>query len=358
MKYISITLIVVLIFTSSVLIIWKHKKDESSLLLIQTVQPFIANIENKRLIPGNLYPMKEIEVKSSISGTLEKIFVQIGSKVKVGDVIAQVKRVPNPSDIEVAKQNLNAAKIVFESDQKIFDRNKKLYESHIISDAEFEGYQKNYDLSKEQFISTQNQLTLLQEGFTKKQDLSNMVKATTTGTIIDLPLKEGASIIERNNFNDGTNIAVVARLDSFVFKGKVNETDLIFMQTGMKLKLHINAYKTSTRFALLNKISAKGIDEQGVMKYYIEACFGMADDTLRIRSGYTASAEIILQNRMGVMAIEEKNLHFQNDSTFVEILNSENIFEKRYVTIGLSDGINIEIIKGINKNERIRINNN
>jgi HlyD family secretion protein len=259
MKHISSIVLVVLILTLVGLIIWRHKKDEGSSLLVKTVQPFITNIENKRLIPGNLYPIKEIEVKSSISGTLEKVFVQIGSRVKIGDVIAQVKRVPNPSDIEIARRNLSAAKINLETDQKTYERNKKLFEAHVIPEAEFEGYQKTYELSREGYLSAQNQLTLLQEGFTQNQDLSNMVKATTDGNIIDLPLKEGASVIERNNFNDGTTIAVVARLDSFIFKGKVNETDLGYLQRGMKLNLHFNAYKTSTRSAILYKISAKGI---------------------------------------------------------------------------------------------------
>jgi HlyD family secretion protein len=123
----------------------------------------------------------------------------------------------------------------------------------------------------------------------------------------------------------------------------------------MELMLHFNAYKTSQRVAHLEKIAAKGTEEQGVMKYYIEASFGMAHDTLLIRSGYTANAEIILQKKQNILAIDEKDLQFQNDSAYVEVLNSEQKFEKRFVSTGLSDGIKIEIVKGLNKNDKIKV---
>ncbi len=355
MKNKSNIIIVVIIITIVGLIIWKNSKSNNALLDIKTGQPFIATIEQKRVIPGNLYPLTEIEIKSPISGTLDKVFVKIGDKVEIGDKIAQIKLVPDPSKLESAKSMLNSARISFDNQQKVYERNKQLFDKGVIPSAEFEEYKKTFDLSREQYLSAQNQLTLIQEGFVKNADISNIVKATASGTIIDLPLKEGSSIIERNNFNNGTTLATVARLDIFIFRGKVNETDMVYLHSGMKLSLNFNAYKNQVREAFLDKISAKGTEEQGVMKYYIEASFGLANDSLVIRSGYSANAEIILQKHVNVLSIKEKYLQFQNDSAYVTIVKTNDKEEKRFVSTGLSDGLNIEIIKGLDKNDKFKI---
>lgn len=336
------------------LIIWKSKQHGAD-MMFQTDQPQITDIEVKRLIPGNLYPLKEIEIKSAVSGTFQQVFVSIGQEVKTGDVIAQIKRVPNPADLEIAKKNLNAAKINLDIDERQYMRYKQLFDNKVISASDFDNYVKVFELSKEQLSSAENQLTLLQKGYVENSEISNKIVATTDGTIIDLPLKEGASVIERNNFNDGTTIAVIARLDSFMFKGKVNEGDLMYLKKGKNLRLNINAYKNVVGNATITKISEKGAEEQGVMKYYIEATFSLKGDSLVLRSGFTANAEILLQKKSKVLAIEEKNLQFDNDSAYLEVLGKDNKFEKKYVETGVSDGIKIEIIKGLKLNEKFKV---
>jgi HlyD family secretion protein len=351
---ISNIFLTVIIVTIIGLIIWNNSKTSDLASLIKTENPFITTIEQKRLIPGNLYPLTEIDIKSPISGTLDKVFVEIGDKVTIGDKIAQIKLVPDASKLEYARSNINSARINFENQQQSFERNKVLFEKQIIASAEFENHKKAYELSREQYLSAKNQLTLIEEGYVKNTNLSNIVRATATGTITDLPLKEGSPVIERNNFNEGTTIAVVARLDTFVFKGKVSETDMIYLYQGKKLKLSFNAYKNQVREAIINKISSRGLDEQGVMKYYIEAKFSLTNDSLAIRSGYTANAEIIIKRKQNILAVKEKLLQFQSDSAYVTVINKENKEEKRFLKTGLSDGFNIEIIKGLNRNEKFK----
>lgn len=333
-------------------ILRKNINNMDTLGALNTEQPFIATIEQKRIIPGNLYPLSEIEINSPISGTLDKVFVKVGDKVKIGDKIAQIKLVPDPSRLESAKSTLNSATISFENQQSIYRRNKNLFQEGIIAAAEFEEHQKAFKLSEEQYILAHNQLTLIQDGIVKNTERYNIVKATAAGTIIDLPLKEGASVIERNNFNSGTAIAVVARLDMFIYRCKVSESDIAYMYQGMKLTLHLNAYRDQVREALLDKVSAKGIEEQGIMKYYIEARLDMSEDSLVIRSGYSANAEIILQRHQDVLAIKEEHLEFQNDSAYLTTITANGIEEKRFVTTGLSDGFDIEIVQGLNKDDK------
>ncbi|MBI9069237.1 MAG: efflux RND transporter periplasmic adaptor subunit [Salinivirgaceae bacterium] len=354
MKKLGNIILVMIIVAVVGYIVWKNSNSKVS-VTVNTEQPFMTTIEQKRFVPGNLYPLTEIDIKSQISGTLEKVFVKIGDKVKIGDNIAQIKLIPDPSNLERAKSNLNSAKINFENNKRVYERNEELFNKSVIPAIEFDEYKRALDMSKEQYLSAQNQLTLISEGSVRDADISNIIKATASGTIIDLPLKEGSSVIERNNFNNGTTIATVADIETFIFRGKVNESDMKYLYTGMNLTLNLNAYKNQFRQAKLNKISAKGIEDQGIMKYFIEAGFSLINDSLVIRSGYSANAEISLQKKENVLAIKEKYLQFQNDSVYLNIMTPEGKEEKRFITTGLSDGINIEITDGINIDEKFKI---
>ncbi len=337
-------------------IVWRNINSSKKTVLVNSEAPYVTTIEQKRFVPGNLYPLTEIDIKSQISGTLEKVFVQIGDKVQVGDNIAQVKLIPDPSNLERAKSNLSAAKINYDNNKKVFERNEDLYNKSVIPAIQFDEYKRVLDISREQYLSAQNQLTLIMEGTVRDADISNIIKATASGTVIDLPLKVGSSVIERNNFNAGTTIATIANIDTFIFRGKVNESDMKHLYMGMVLSLNLNAYTDQKRNARLNKISAKGMEEQGIMKYYIEAQFSLANDSCEIRSGYSANAEMVLQRRENILAVQEKHLQFQNDSAYLNILVSGGKEEQRFVTTGLSDGINIEIVEGISADEMYIIN--
>ena len=321
-------------------------------ILSKAISPTIATIISKQVISGNIYPIREIEVKSVIAGVLETYYVSIGNVVKRGDRIAKIKIVPDPSQIENVKLNVRNAEITFERDKANHERDKNLFEKKVISASEFDESVKTYKMSKEQFEYAKNQLHLLQEGFIPNSNVSNVVIATADGTIIDLPLEEGATVAERSMFRDGTNVAVIARLDSFLFKGRVVESDALALKRGAKLTVKpvsIEGYETE---AVISKISPKGYLEQGIMKYNIEAVFYFID-SLQMYSGLNATAEFVLNERIDVLTLPESCLSFRNDSAFVEVLKAGK-FEKTYIQTGISDGLHIEIISGITEHEKVK----
>jgi HlyD family secretion protein len=321
-------------------------------IISKAISPAIADITAKQVISGNIYPIREIEVKSVIPGVLETYYVSIGNMVKRGDRIAKIKIVSEPSQIENAKLNVRNAEIVFERDKANHERDKNLFEKKVISASEFDESVKTYKISREQYEYAKNQLHLLQEGFIPQSNVSNVVIATADGTVIDLPLEEGATVAERSMFRDGTSVAVIARLDSFVFKGRVVESDALALKRGTKLTVKpvsIEGYETE---AVISKISPKGYLEQGIMKYNIEAVFCFTD-SLQMYSGLNATAEFVLNERKNVLTLPESCLIFRNDSAFVEVLKAGK-FEKTPIQTGISDGIRIEITGGITENEKVK----
>jgi len=333
--------------------IWfADRQTEKQGILSGTIYPTISTIISKQVISGNIYPVREIEVKSVIPGVLETYYVSIGQVVKTGDRIAKIKIVTEPSQIENAKLNVRNAEIIFDKDKANYERDRNLFDKKVISASDFDESTKTYKISQEQYEYAKNQLHLLQEGFIPSSNVSNVVIATADGTIIDLPLEEGATVAERSIFRDGTSVAVIARLDSFVFKGRVVESDALALRRGTKLTVKpvsIEGYETE---AIISKISPKGYLDQGVMKYNIEAVFYFTD-SLQMYSGLNATAEFILNERKDVLTLPESCLSFRNDSAFVEVLKTGK-FEKTPITTGISDGINIEITSGISADEKVK----
>ena len=344
--------IAVLLTIVITLVLVSRKKDTRKDLIERTTTPFYTDIINRRLISGNLFPIKEVDMKSSISGILEQCFVEIGDKVVRGQKIAKVKLVPNASQVEQAKNNLTTAQISFDIEKVNFEREKALFEENVISQAEFDEANKNFLMSKEVFDNAETQLTLLMEGSNKSGSISNFIESTITGTVIDLPIEVGAPVQERSSFSIGTTLAVVAQLDKYVFKGKVIESDIVVLKKNMPVTIYLSVSDDFKGEAFITKVSSKGNLENGVMKYDFEALLAIPD-SVTVFSGFSATAEIILEKKDSVLAINEKNLIFENDTFYAEILNNDLEVEKKALKTGISDGINIEILEGITDEQKV-----
>lgn len=343
-----------LVIITFIVIIFTNKQSEKQDLILQTTKPFITTIINKKIISGNLFPIKEIEIKSPISGTLETYYVQIGEIIKKGDKLAKIKMLPDPSQLETTKKNLNTSRITFEWDKVNFERDNRLFEKGVISKQDFEQSSKTYLISKEQYESAENQLRLIEDGNIPTSNISNIITATIGGTITDMPLEEGAPVVERNTFREGSTIVVIARLDSFLFKGRVIESDIIALKKGMEITITPNSISNFRVKAILRKISPKGLVDQGIMKYEVEAVLTIPD-SVTIYSGFNATAEIILERKEKILALEEKNIIFENDSAFVKVVEKDNKITRKHIWTGISDGLNVEVNAGIDANTIIKI---
>lgn len=348
-KYISVGVIAVLLITIAILVSENQSKKQNDLL--QTIEPGIMTISQKRIISGNIYPKKEVEIKSFVSGTLEHYYVELGQKVKVGDEIAKIKILPELSQVENARKNLRITKIVYENERVNYIRDSILFSKGIISKYDFDMVEKNYFINKEEFESAKNQLYLLEEGFIPDSDISNIIRASANGTIIDLPLDYGVSVIERNNFNEGTTLALIAEQDSFIFRGKIIENDILGLKKDVPIQVHPTFKKDYSVKAYIKKITPRGQMEDGIVKYKIEAVLSLSD-SIPLFSGLNATAEYVISEKKDVLAIPEACLLFENDSVYVKVYKDGH-FVSQSVSTGISDGIYIEVVSGIDKNEKI-----
>lgn len=320
--------------------------------------PKIADIRKTTVVTGKIEPRNEVAIKPQISGIISELLKEAGNTVKEGEVIAKVKVIPDMGQLSSAQSRLRLANINVKQARTDYEREKVLYNKGLVSADEYDKIAQAYRQAKEEVAAAEDNLQVVRDGVSKSNASasSTLVRSTITGVILDIPVKVGNSVILSNTFNDGTTIASVADMNDLIFRGNIDETEVGRLVTGMPMKLSIGALQDKTFDASLEYISPKAVDNNGANQFEIKAAVKVADSK-NIRSGYSANAEIVLAQAKNVLTIPESAIEFEGNDTYVYVVKGkgdEKTYERRKVVTGLSDGINIEIKKGLTQKDRIR----
>lgn len=357
-KYLKITLLVVVAAIFIWTFIFLYQKSKPKTTVYETVTPDIADLEKTTVATGKVEPRDEVLIKPQISGIISEVYKEAGQTIKQGEVIAKVKVIPELGQLNSAESRVRVAEISTAQAETDHERIKKLYNDKLISREDYEKSEVEIKKAREELQTAKDALEIIKEGITKNSASfsSTLIRSTIDGLILDVPIKVGNSVIMSNTFNDGTTIATVANMNDLIFKGKIDETEVGRIHEGMPVKLTIGALQNLTFDAELEYISPKGVEENGANQFEIKAAVH-APDSVQIRSGYSANAEIVLQRAQKVLAVPEGIIEFSGDSTFVWVMTDsipEQKFERRQIKTGMSDGIKLEIKEGLTGKEKVR----
>lgn len=357
-KYLKFTLLVVIAAVFIGTFVFLYQKSKPKTTVYETLTPEVADLEKTTVATGKVEPRDEVLIKPQISGIISDVYKEAGQTIKKGEVIAKVKVIPELGQLNSAESRVRVAEISAAQAETDFGRIKKLYNDKLISKEEFEKSEVEIKKSREELQTAKDALEIIKEGITKNNASfsSTLIRSTIDGLILDVPVKVGNSVIMSNTFNDGTTIATVANMNDLIFKGKIDETEVGRIHEGMPVKLSIGALQDLTFDAELEYISPKGVEENGANQFEIKAAVH-APDSVQIRSGYSANAEIVLQRAQKVLTVPESVIEISGDSTFVWVMTDsipEQKFERRQIKTGMSDGIRLEIKEGLTGKEKVR----
>lgn len=381
----------------------QSKKDPVEYEYVSLVKD---NVIQKTVATGSIKPRREVQIKPQVSGIVDQIFVEAGEIVAKGQRLAKIKLIPSPVNINNAESSVELARIRYKQAQREFERQREVFDKNldiaaaqvnynnaqkesersaglfaegVISDQEnnatqldlsvseaelgnarivagnnLKQFQSDVEVARQELDAAVTNLQLLREGASRKYgQISNEIVSTVDGMVLDVPVEEGSSVIERNNFNEGTSIAVVADMKSLIFEGKIDESEVGKLRENMPLELTIGAIEDHKFEAILEHIAPQGVLEEGTVKFEVKADIKPSEEVF-LRAGYSASADIILDRRDSVLTIFERDIIFSGDTTFVELqLNDEEI-ERHQIEIGLTDGIRAEVLSGLGDEQKIR----
>ena len=357
-KFLKITLLVVLTAGIIGTFVFLWMKSRPKVVVYETVNAEITDLQKTTVATGKVEPRDEILIKPQISGIIDEVYKEAGQSIRKGEVIAKVKVIPELGQVNSAESRVRLAEINEKQAQTDFDRVEKLFKDKLISREDFEKSEVALKQARVEVQTAKDALEIIKEGITKNSASlsSTLIRSTIDGLILDVPVKAGNSVIMSNTFNDGKTIATVANMNDLIFKGKIDETEVGRIHEGMPVKLTIGALQNLTFDAKLEYISPKGVEENGANQFEIKAAVSVPD-SVQIRSGYSANAEIVLQRAQQTLAVPESVIEFNGDSTFVYVMTDsvpEQKFQRKPVTAGMSDGIKIEIKSGVTAKDKIR----
>ena len=359
-----IAAIIALIFIGTFVFLWQ--KSQPKEIVYSEFMPKLDSIQKTTIITGKIEPRNEVYVKPQISGIITEILKEAGDYVQAGEVIAKVKVIPDMGSLSNAEARVRLADINLEQAKVDYDREKNLYDQKLVSADEFDKVSQQLRQAKHELSAATDALQVVRDGFSKSNASasSTLIRSTISGVILDIPVKVGNSVINSNTFNDGTTIATVANMNDLIFRGNIDETEVGQLSMGIPLKITIGALQDMTFDAALEYISPKATETNGANQFEIKAAVTVSRDAdaskkgaAKIRSGYSANAEIVLARADKVLTIPESAIEFSGDSTFVYVLTdstAEKNYDRRYVETGLSDGVNIEIKKGLTDKDKVR----
>ena len=354
LKYIGIS---VLIAGSLFAAAFFVKTNNKSAITFETQKIFKTSIEKKTVVTGKVIPEDEVEITPQIQGIIDGIYVEEGDQVKNGDLLAKIKVVPNEQNLNSAEGRLANSRIILKNAKIEYERNKSLFKNGIISKQQFDNVELNYNQAKLDVSNSKSDLQIIRLGSKGGSASANTnIRATVAGTVLEIPVEKGDQVIASNSFNAGTTVATIADLNKMIFEGKVDEAEVGKLVIGMPLEVNLGAVEDKSLKAKLKFIAPKGNEEQGAVQFKIEADLFL-NDSIFVRAGYSANASLVLERKDSVMAISESLLQFDSktEEPYVEIEVGDQKFERKDIEIGISDGVNVEIISGITEDDKIKV---
>lgn len=320
----------------------QNKIDETEVNNLE--KPFRDVIEIKKQVRGKVVPSQINHLKCQTSGVIEQLYITAGEQINSGQLIAKIKVTPSPDELKEAQRNVQISEVNYLLDKKLYEKNKSLLQSGGVSEAKVDEIKAQMEISQLKYNAELYRLNTLIKG-ENNEDYTELVYSDYAGMVLEVSVKIGNSVNKRSINNDGTTLAKVAKLDSLVFEGKINESDVNNLQHLSSIILSLDSYKETKFEASISEISPISINENGINKFKFKANFISNEASFNF-TGISAKADILFERTDSVLCVKEKYLQYDNEQVFVEVQKNGNNFRKN-ITLGLSDGEKVEVKTGL-----------
>ena len=356
-KSVTIFILIFIVVTFAGAMYYLYTKNAEDPVVYETEEPSTKTIIKKTVATGSILPLEEVLIKPNISGVIQEVYVKGGDIVKEGDLIAKIRIVPNLSSLNNAKNSIETNKIALDDEKRNYDRQQSLFTKGVISKQDLERAEVSYKQAKQSYNAANRNYDIVRTGSTRGlgNAANTLIRSTVAGMVLEVPVEVGNQVIESNNFNEGTTIASLADVNKLIFEGKIDESDVGKIKEGLPLEITVGAVENTTFDAVLDYIAPKGKLENGAIQFEIKGTLNKQDTTF-VRVGLSANASIILARADSVLSIKEALVQFDKDTKepFVEVKNGDG-YDRKDITLGVSDGIFVEIKEGISEGDAIKV---
>lgn len=315
-----------------------------------------GTITDKALATGQIVPEQEIQVKSQISGTVKQCFAEVGDRVTAGQPLFAIAPDPTPMELNEAERGVQLAEVASAKATADFDRTNTMWKEGILSKEIFDASKQAFDQTRIQLQLARERLALTREGKIEstKGGVDSVIRAPASGTVLKRHINPGDPVVPLTSYQAGTPLATLADMTTLMFKGTVDEIDVGKLHEGMPVRIKIGALPAASVTGRLTRIAPKASEKEGTTLFDVEAAIDKTEG-ITLRAGYSANADVIIQEKAGVLLIPERLVSFDKEKASVEVpgATAEAPPVKREIKTGLSDGLKLEVVAGLAEGEQV-----
>ncbi len=309
-----------------------------------------GTILDKALATGQIVPEQEIQVKSQISGIVKECFADVGDRVEAGQPLFTIIPDPTPMELNEVERSVELSQVAFDKADADFRRNEQLRRDGIVSQEIFDSSKQAYDEARIQLQLARERLDLTKSGKIQRKvgGVDSVIRAPATGTVLERHVNPGDPVVPLTSYQAGTPLMTMADMGTLMFKGTVDEIDVGKLADGLTARIKIGALPDATVTGRLTRIAPKAREQEGATLFDVEAVI-VDDGGVFLRAGYSANADIVIQEKKDVLTLPERLVTFEKDKAFVELPppTPEGEPVKHEITVGLSDGLTVEVKTGL-----------
>jgi HlyD family secretion protein len=313
---------------------------------------------DKALAVGQIVPDQEIQVKSQISGIVSTCYVEVGDRVESGQPLFSITPDPTPLELADAERQVELAQVAYDRAQQDLERAHSLFSGGIVAKDQFDAREKDFDHAKISLEQAKDRLALLKEGRIQRQrgpSVDSIIRASTAGTVLERKVNPGDPVVPLTSFQEGTVLMTLADMATLEFRGTVDEIDVGKLREGMPVRIQIGALPGDTVPAKLTRIAPKAREKEGATVFDVEAAIVAEADGPTLRAGYSANADVVIQEKAEVLLVPERLVTLEEGKSYVEVPGATDDAEptRKEIQVGLSDGLNMEVVAGLEQGEKV-----
>lgn len=351
----TLIILFVLAGASAAVYAWSRngKKGDGGL---KQVEVTTGSIVEKAVAVGQIQPRQKFSVKSKISGIVRSTMIQVGDTVQAGAPLFEIAPDPTPMEVTDVERQVDSAQASFRRAESEYQRSLELSRGGVMPKSDADQKKEAYELARVALERAQQNRELVRRGRLSATGKESIIRAPAAGTVLTRTVNEGDPIVPLTSYQPGTEMATIADMSDLIFKGTVDEIDVGKLSVGMQTRIKVGALPTDVVTGRVSRIAPQAQQKEGATLFDVEVELDPGQK-ITLRAGYSANADVIIREKKDVLTIPERLVTFEDGGkkATVEIagLGPKDQPKKVEIKTGISDGLNVEIISGLKKGDRV-----
>lgn len=330
------------------------QKKDGGLKQIEVAQ---GTIVEKAVAVGQIQPRQKFQVKSKISGIVRRALVEVGDTVRAGDPLFEIAPTPTPLEATEVDRRVESAEASFRRAESDYNRSLELSRGGVLPKSDVDAKKEAYELARVALTKAQQDRELVRRGnLSTGSGKESIIRAPAAGTVLTRLVNEGDPIVPLTSYQPGTEMATIADMSDLIFKGTVDEIDVGKLSVDMQARIKVGALPSDVVTGRVARIAPQAQQKEGATLFDVEIELDPGQK-ITLRAGYSANADVIIREKKDVLTLPERLVTFEDGGkkTFVEVPGADPKAEPKKVEVktGISDGLNVEIVSGLKKGDKV-----